>query len=127
LYSIWLRFYALVIICQGLTPEFPFQGLIKYYCTLFQDGIYEIGKAHMRSVPFLRRFSGVSFKILTRGRLYLTLHCHQPKDFCIKMGSNLSHFNELLFVKGKVTRHCPQFFSSILKKIFIHRNHKFNK
>ena len=29
-----------------------------------------------------------------RGRgLYLSLHCHHQNDFCIKMGSNESHFN----------------------------------
>ena len=25
--------------------------------------------------------------------IYLTLHCHHQNDFCIKMGSNESHFN----------------------------------
>ena len=29
LYSIELRFYVLVIICQRQTTEFPFKGLIK--------------------------------------------------------------------------------------------------
>ena len=30
-----------------------------------------------------------------RGReiIYLSLHCHQQNDFCIKMGSDESHFN----------------------------------
>ena len=30
-----------------------------------------------------------------RGRLYtyLSLHCHHQNDFCIKMGSDDSHFN----------------------------------
>ena len=31
-----------------------------------------------------------------RGRLYiiyLSLHCHHQNDFCIKMGSDESHFN----------------------------------
>ena len=25
--------------------------------------------------------------------IYLSLHCHQQIDFCIKMGSDESHFN----------------------------------
>ena len=25
--------------------------------------------------------------------IYLSLHCHHPNDFCVKMGSNESHFN----------------------------------
>ena len=28
-----------------------------------------------------------------RGRLYLTLHCHHQNDSCIKIGSDVSHFN----------------------------------
>ena len=43
-----------------------------------------------------------------RGRLYLTLHCHRPKDSCIKMGGGESHFNVSLIVRDKVTRQCPQ-------------------
>ena len=27
------------------------------------------------------------------GKLYLTLHSHHQNDFCIKMGSDESHFN----------------------------------
>ena len=38
-----------------------------------------------------------------KGRLYLTLHCHHMNDFCIKMGSNDSHFNVSLIVRGNVT------------------------
>ena len=41
-----------------------------------------------------------------RGRLYLTLHCHHQDDSCIQMGSDESHFNVLLTVRGKVTRQC---------------------
>ena len=29
-------------------------------------------------------------------------------DSCMKMGSNESHFNVSLTVRGKVTRQCPQ-------------------
>ena len=39
------------------------------------------------------------------GDLYLSLHCHHQNDFCIKMGSNESHFNYSLIVKDKVTKH----------------------
>ena len=28
-----------------------------------------------------------------RGRLYTSLQCHHQNDFCIKMGSDESHFN----------------------------------
>ena len=27
------------------------------------------------------------------GYIYLSLHCHHQNDFCIKMGSEESHFN----------------------------------
>ena len=39
---------------------------------------------------------------------YLSLHCHHQNDFCIKMGSDDSHFNVSLIVRDKVTRECPQ-------------------
>ena len=28
-----------------------------------------------------------------RGIVYLSLHCHHQNDFCIKVGSDGSHFN----------------------------------
>ena len=37
---------------------------------------------------------------------YLSLYCHHQNDFCIKIGSNKSHFNVSLIVRGKVTREC---------------------
>ena len=40
--------------------------------------------------------------------IYLSLHCHHQNDFCIKMGSDESHFDVSLIVKNKVTRQCPQ-------------------
>ena len=40
--------------------------------------------------------------------IYLSLHCHHQNDFCIEMGSDESHFNVSLIVRGKVTRQCPQ-------------------
>ena len=42
------------------------------------------------------------------GEFYLSLHCHYQNDFCIKMGSDESHFNVSLIVRDKVTRQCPQ-------------------
>ena len=42
------------------------------------------------------------------GIIYLSLHCHHQNDFCIKMGSDESHFNASLIVRDKVTRQCPQ-------------------
>ena len=38
-------------------------------------------------------------------KIYLSLHCHH---YCIKMGSDESHFNGSLTVRDKVTRQCPQ-------------------
>ena len=40
--------------------------------------------------------------------IYLSLHCHHQNDPCIKMGSDVSHFNISLIVRDKVTRQCPQ-------------------
>ena len=40
--------------------------------------------------------------------IYLSLHCHHQNDYCIKMGSDESHFNVSLIVRDKVTRLCPQ-------------------
>ena len=40
--------------------------------------------------------------------IYLSLHCHDRNDFCIKVGSNESHFNVSIIVRDKVTRQCPQ-------------------
>ena len=40
--------------------------------------------------------------------IFLSLHCHHQNDFCIKVGSNESHFNVSLIVRDKVTRQCPQ-------------------
>ena len=43
-----------------------------------------------------------------RDIIYLSLHCHHQNDFCIKVGSDESHFNISLIVRYKVTRQCPQ-------------------
>ena len=40
--------------------------------------------------------------------IYLSLHCHHQNDFCIKVGSDESHFNVSLIVRDKVTRQCSQ-------------------
>ena len=40
--------------------------------------------------------------------IYLSLHCHHQNDFCIKMGSDESHFNVSLTVRDRVTRQCPE-------------------
>ena len=40
--------------------------------------------------------------------MYLLLHCHHQNDFCIKMGSDESHFNVSLIVRDKAKRQCPQ-------------------
>ena len=37
-----------------------------------------------------------------------SLHCHHQNGFCIKVGSDESHFNVSLTVRDKVTRQCPQ-------------------
>ena len=40
---------------------------------------------------------------------YLSLRgCPHQNDFCIKLGSDESHFNVSLIVRDKVTRQCPQ-------------------
>ena len=38
-----------------------------------------------------------------RGRLYLTLYCLHQNDFCIQMGSDESHLNVSLIVRGTKT------------------------
>ena len=43
-----------------------------------------------------------------RENIYLSLHCHQQNDSCIKVGSDESHFNVSLIVRDKVTRQHPQ-------------------
>ena len=40
--------------------------------------------------------------------IYLLLHFRHQNDPCIKMGSDYSHVNVSLIVRGKVTRECPQ-------------------
>ena len=40
--------------------------------------------------------------------IYISLHCHHQNDFCIKVGSDESHFNVSLIVREKVTRQSTQ-------------------
>ena len=40
--------------------------------------------------------------------IYLLLRCHHQNDFCIKIGSDKSHFNISQTVRDKVTIRCPQ-------------------
>ena len=51
---------------------------------------------------------GGVMEVVEREIIYLSLHCHYQNDFCIKMGSDESHFNVSLIVRDKVTRQCPQ-------------------
>ena len=43
-----------------------------------------------------------------RDIIFLSPHCHHQNDFCIKVGSDESHFNVSLIVRDRVTRQCPQ-------------------
>ena len=47
--------------------------------------------------------------------IYLSLHCHHQKDWCIKMGSNESRYSVSLLVRDKVTRQCAQTPTFLLK------------
>ena len=40
--------------------------------------------------------------------IYLSLHCHNKNESCIKMGSDESHFNVSLVLRYKATRQSPQ-------------------
>ena len=53
-------------------------------------------------------WEGVCRWWLKRNIIYLSLHCHHQNDFCIKVGSDQSHFNVTLTERDKVTRQCPQ-------------------
>ena len=47
-------------------------------------------------------------EVVEEGDIYLSLHCHNRNDACVKMGSDESHFNVSLIVRDKATRQCPQ-------------------
>ena len=55
-----------------------------------------------------KRWEGVCRWGLKRNIIYLSLHCHHQNDFCIKVGSDRSHFNVTLTERDKDTRQCPQ-------------------
>ena len=40
--------------------------------------------------------------------IYLSPHYHHQNCFCIKVGSDESHFHVSLIVRDKITRQCPQ-------------------
>ena len=42
------------------------------------------------------------------GGMAWRLHSHHQNDFCIKVGSDESHFNVSLIVRDKITRQCPE-------------------
>ena len=35
--------------------------------------------------------------------IYLSLHCHRQNDFCMKVDSDVGHFNVSLIARDKVT------------------------
>ena len=41
------------------------------------------------------------------GYIYIPLYYHHQNDFCIKVGSDESHFNVSLIMRDKVTGQCP--------------------
>ena len=49
-----------------------------------------------------------SVEVGKREIIYLSLHCHHQSDCCLKMDSNVSHFNVSLIVRDNLTRECPQ-------------------
>ena len=51
---------------------------------------------------------GGGMEVGKREIIYLSLHCHHQNDYCIKIGSDESHFNVSLIVRDKVTRQSPQ-------------------
>ena len=67
-------------------PQKP-QGLLGTGRTAREKGIWRWGRSEI---------------------IYLSLHCHHQKGFCIKTGSDKSHFNVSLTVRDKVTRQYPQ-------------------
>ena len=52
---------------------------------------------------------------VVEGGDYIPIATLQQNDSCIKMDSDVSHFNDFLIVKDKVARQCPQT-TTLLKK-----------
>ena len=68
-----------------------------------------LGLCVFRTVRFRLTLGESALEMLVYITLYLTLHCHQQNNSCIKMGSDESHFNvSLIAIRDKVTRQCPQ-------------------
>ena len=51
---------------------------------------------------------GGVWRLGEREIIYLSLHCRHQNDSCIKMGSDESHCNVSLIVRGKVKTQCTQ-------------------
>ena len=51
---------------------------------------------------------GGGMEVGEREIINLSLRCHHQNDFCIKMGSDESHFNVSLIVRDKTIKQCPQ-------------------
>ena len=47
----------------------------------------------MRLIRDGEKGGGGGMEVGKREIIYLSLHCHDRNDFCIKVGSNESHFN----------------------------------
>ena len=62
----------------------------------------------MRLIRDGERGRGGLWRWAEREIIYLSLHCHHQNDFCMKVGSDESHFNITLIVRDKVTRQYPQ-------------------
>ena len=60
--------------------------------------VLNVHRSHRRLVTILgtgrRGYGGGGREIL-----YLSLHCHYQNDFCTKVGSDESHFNNLIIVR----------------------------
>ena len=90
LYSLWVE----TAVRPSVRPAVTLAGLLLTWCFTSTETIRLIWDRRM--------------EVGKREIIYLSLHCHQQDDSCIKMGSDDSHFNVSLIVKDKVTRQCPQ-------------------
>ena len=63
---------------------------------------------HRNRKAYYGRGEGGVWRWGEREIIYLSLHCYYENDFCIKVGSDESHFNVSLIVRVKVTRQCLQ-------------------
>ena len=65
-------------------------------------------KVNMETIRLIRDGGKGVWRWGEREIMYLSLLCHHQNDFCIKAGSDESHFNVSLTVRDKVTRQRPQ-------------------